>query len=168
MHNNNAPHHLTDQVKLLQKVAIVHNGRVLLLKRSADSKSRPEKWDLPGGNSEWPKTTESGDGQFAQDAVREVQEETTIVLNPDLFTESALMYLNTYFDAPRQIYSIIFGWCVSINSQNQPQVVISDEHSEHVWVTLDEIEKYDFDATGEFVLLTARRGLTHTLAHKEL
>ncbi len=161
MHSPNKPHHLTDQVKLLQKVALVHDGHVLLLKRASDAKSRPEKWDLPGGNSEWPVTDQSGDGQYAADAVREVQEETGIALNADQFTESALTYLNTYFDASQQMFSIIFGWNIAIDATARPQVVLSDEHTEYAWASLDELGQYDFDKTGEFVVLTAKRALAH-------
>ncbi len=144
------PHQLTENVKLLQKVALVADGKVLLLKRDADSSSRPEKWDVPGGNSEWPDTTESGFGQYAADAAREVLEETGIVIDTAAFVPENLVLFNTFFDADKQVFSIICAWVVSL--PEQPVVQLSNEHTDHAWVSLAEVGDYDFDLfKGKFV-----------------
>ncbi len=51
-------HQLTTNVKFLHKVAIIREldgeKQVLILQRDSNSFSRPDCWDLPGGNAEWP------------------------------------------------------------------------------------------------------------------
>lgn len=157
-------HQLTEHVKLLQKVALLHDGRVLLLKRAEDAKSRPSAWDLPGGNSEWPAAgTESQFGLHVQDSVREVREETGIELEPTVFTQGALTYCNTFFDAAGQVYSLILGWHVVLPAGADPQAVeLSSEHTEFAWVPLAQLADYDFGgAKGEFVREIAGRALDH-------
>lgn len=145
-------HRLTENVKLLQKIALFHEGKVLLLRRSPNEIPRPGCWDLPGGNSEWPTTWKPGDsetGLHVEDAVREVEEETTIQLQIENFTLQNLSYLETHFDSEKQLYSICFGWKFELSEK--PEVTLSHEHTEFAWVTLDELNTYDFGDVGQWI-----------------
>jgi len=145
-------HRLTENVKLLQKVSLFYEGTVLLLKRSSAEHSRPGCWDLPGGNSEWPATGQQGDmgtGLHIRDVIREVQEETSIEIKNSELKINNVSYLETHFDEKKQIYSIIFGWHVSLNEK--PEVKLSHEHTEYAWVALNEIDNYDFGANGGWI-----------------
>lgn len=151
---SNVGHMLTQRVKLLQKVALWHEGKVLLIKRADSAYSRPGAWDLPGGNSEWPSSdTQSQFGLHILDAVREVREETGLEIDPGLFNTAALTYTNTFFDAPKQIYSVILGWRIELPANIDPRSVkLSQEHSQFAWATANEVATYDFGGEkGEFV-----------------
>lgn len=143
-------HQLTSNVKLLHKVALVFEDRVLILKRAADAKSRPEKWDLPGGNSEWPTDTSSNlINPHQEDVAREISEETGLEVSKTEFSKENLVYFATYFEAEREIFSVNCGWVVYLdkfltNSDSASSVKISSEHTDYQWITLDELVQYDF------------------------
>ena len=151
------PHQLTENVKLLHKIVIKSGDRILLLKRSQEAASRPGCWDLPGGNSEWPQTTNSGFNLHAHDVVREIKEETSIDVDTDLINQSNLTYFSTYFDANKQIYTVICGWKIILN--DQPAVGLSNEHAEYIWADITHIDSFDFGgAKGEFIKDIIQKG----------
>lgn len=142
---------LTDQVKLLQKAVIIVDGEFLILKRSSNSHTRANKWDLPGGNSEWPsnftKTIQSNivDPHLA-DLLREVLEETGIKLELSQLSCQPV-YLSTYFEFDKQLYSIITGWRVILPAK--PAIKISSEHTQFDWITKEQFDQYDFGFAGK-------------------
>jgi 8-oxo-dGTP pyrophosphatase MutT (NUDIX family) len=140
------PHRLTDQVKILHKVAIVSNNQVLLLKRHGAAHSRPSKWDLPGGNAEWPDNpTKSLSERLHQaDVTREIREETGITIDESQITTP--IYLNTYYEAEKQMYTVIVGWLVKLDGHEE--IVLSREHTEFSWTNQAEIQQYDFGFAG--------------------
>lgn len=141
--SNQVSHQLTPNVKLLHKVVIESNKQILVLKRSPQSLSRPNCWDLPGGNSEWPtKSAQSGFDYHLHDIVRELVEETSISLKPQLFTHDRLVYFRSYFDAQKQIYTLICGWKLEL--KKRPTVTLSSEHSRYEWISYDQIDAIDF------------------------
>lgn len=139
-----APHQLTPDVKLLNKVVLVHAGSVLLLKRDGNSATRPLQWDLPGGNSEWPTAEDEIIlGLHREDTAREVREETGITVLPDHFTLDTMVFFETRFQ--NKVFSIITGWVVELPSDfDRDSVVISHEHIEYEWVAFDTAREYDF------------------------
>ncbi len=153
-------HKLTENVKLLQKVAVVApDGKVLLLQRSAGEFSRPGCWDLPGGNSEWPTDGRAGFGLHQGDIARELEEETGIVCAPAAFTHEALTYFQTFFDAEKQVYSIICGWRTLLLAGTTTDITLSHEHSAFAWVQISQLDEYDFGGEkGAFVKEIARKG----------
>lgn len=154
-------HQLTENVKLLQKTVLIHNGEALLLKRSSDSKSRPEKWDLPGGNSEWPDQNQSGFGLHQLDIAREIIEETAVTVNKEKFTLENLVYFDTFFDQNKQIYSIICGWKYFLPDDfDRLQIKISTEHIEANWANSNNLSQFDFGGEhGEFVKQMIQKSL---------
>lgn len=150
-------HQLTDNVKLLQKAAIIRQQEsleVLLLKRSADAKSRPNCWDLPGGNSEWPEVSQlSAANLHMDDLKREIFEETGLDAQKDVLVLNNLTHFSTYFDSDKQIFTIICGWLVNYDATNQNEIKISDEHQEYMWVKEEDLNAYDFGGVkGTFIL----------------
>lgn len=149
------PHQLTRNVKLLHKVALVWQDQVLILKRADRAKSRPGKWDLAGGNSEWPhQLKESQLNVHQPDVAREILEETGIKVDSKLFSLDNLVYFATFFNPSKQVYSINCGWQVYLKQLNlknqawdansQPDVTISKEHSDFKWIRLKDLDQYDF------------------------
>ncbi len=159
--NTSLPHQLTANVKLLHKVAVISQNKVLILKRSANAFSRPSKWDLPGGNSEWPQNAAQPKiNLHQQDIAREIREETGLSLSPQLFEEEKLIYFATYFEPEPQIYSINCGWTVQIESQLALTVNLSKEHTKFIWIAKDEVPQYDFGGSDrDFETKIIRRAL---------
>lgn len=142
-------HQLTENVKVLHKVALVCGQQVLILKRSETEYSRPGLWDLPGGNATWPQTDS---GNIAErlhqaDILREVGEETSIDLAFAADQLEMPVYANTYFEPDSKVYTVVLGWSVQVD--RQPSVVLSDEHSQFAWITWAQFDEYDFGFAGE-------------------
>ncbi len=157
------PHQLTQNVKLLHKAAIVFNNQALILKRAADAKSRPEKWDLPGGNSEWPaQITDNVKNLHQTDIVREIHEETGLAVDPQVFTVANLVYFATYFNSENQLYSVNCGWRVrDVVEAPLESVKLSSEHTQYQWIQLNQLDNYDFGPKDrDFEIETIRRSLS--------
>ncbi len=144
--NLKVPHQLTHNVKLLHKVALVVEDEVLILKRSPQAKSRPGKWDLAGGNSEWPHHLSQAELNPHQlDVAREIKEETGIEVDPAWFSFDNLVYFATYFSPKKEIFSVNCGWQVTdLTAEAKQRVTISAEHTDYAWITLDQLDQYDF------------------------
>ncbi|MBP7875910.1 NUDIX domain-containing protein [Candidatus Woesebacteria bacterium] len=142
-------HRLTEKVKLLQKAVLVHQGKMLILRRSENSKTRANQWDLPGGNSEWPVEKEGiiRDVHIV-DLKREILEETNI--GADMFaTTPKLVSFETCFEAEVDIYTIIAGWRVELEPAFvKENLQLSDEHSECQWISPEEITHFDLGFAG--------------------
>lgn len=150
---------LTDQVKLLQKVAIIHQGKLLIMKRSEDATHRPGAWDLPGGNAEWPEANQSVANLHRQDVAREILEETGLVVEADHFTDENLVHFMTFFDADQQLYAVICGWKVVLTAESA-DIILSDEHTEFAWITLADLANYDLaEPKGTFIKHIIHRAL---------
>ncbi len=98
------------------------DGAVLLIRRSPESKSDPDRWDLPGGKMDY--------GERLVDAlIREVREETALtVADPRPFNV-------THFQKePFWVTSVTFV------CRAQPgDVQLSREHSDYAWVSLEDL-----------------------------
>lgn len=155
------PHQLTQNVKFLHKVALVHEGKVLVLKRADSASSRPGAWDLPGGNAEWPTGQESIRNIHQPEIAREILEETGIEVPPSVFELENMVHFFSYFDAQKNIYSIVCGWRVGDHIDlSADHVILSDEHTQYRFVGLDELETLDFgEPVGTFVKIIVRNAL---------
>jgi len=74
-------------IRLVAKVVLVREGKVLLMRRGMTDKRRPGQWDLPGGAVD-------EDEDINSAAARETQEEAGITVDPLklnlVFTEKAV------------------------------------------------------------------------------
>lgn len=142
-------HRLAENVKLLQKAVLLHDGKMLILRRAENSKTRANQWDLPGGNSEWPtETTGVIRDMHIVDLKREILEETGISAT-QFATSPRLVSFETCFEAETNMYTIIAGWEISINHTfTQESVQLSDEHSEYRWINPSEITDFDLGFAG--------------------
>ena len=106
----------------VSKVLILDGDKLLLFKRRSDMR-HGEKWDFPGGHSEFEESVE-------ESAVREVLEETGLSINEKDLT---LIY-----SSGKTSFFITRDW--------QGTIKISDEHTDHAWVTDETYQDYDAGA----------------------
>lgn len=107
-------------------IVLDERGRVLLLKRSMNSKNNRGKWDLPGGK------VDAGES-FTEALLREVDEETTIKVSLRKVVGAAES------DLPdrKVAYIIMEGRLLS------GRVHLSDEHDDFAWVDCSELPAMD-------------------------
>lgn len=111
------------------------DGEILLVKRHPKSRTDPEMWELPGGKVE--------EGEFFADAlVREIKEETNLDCEVGNFAEAVQ---NDYMHK-RTVQLMMYLENV------EGDVKISDEHTDWMWVALDEIKSLEISTSLEKVL----------------
>jgi 8-oxo-dGTP diphosphatase len=102
------------------------DGKVLILKRSTDSKTNPGKWELPGGK------VDQGES-FDQALVREVYEETQLKISLEHvvgISEQNLLVI-------RAVHIIMSGKITEGN------LTLSHEHEGYAWVFFENLDKYE-------------------------
>lgn len=100
------------------------NNKILFLKRSA-GKSEGEKWGVPAGKIEHNENSH-------QAVVREVFEETSIVLN-----ENQPAYLGKVFVRKPGIDFVYHMYYLKTNAF--PNVQLNNEHQDYQWISMDEV-----------------------------
>lgn len=157
-------HQLTENVKILQKCVVMHQGEVLLIQRPPDDSSRPNCWDFPGGNSEWPQGLRHNTSNLHQlDITREIREEVGLEVSPETFSLSALKYLETFYEPGREIYTVLLGWRLDLPADfDRQQIRLSHEHTTHVWVAPESARNYDFGGERGSFMLRILAGATST------
>ncbi|MBI2545644.1 NUDIX domain-containing protein [Candidatus Woesearchaeota archaeon] len=108
---------ITDSFRIAVKAFIVHDGKLLILKRRSKDTHKPNEWDIPGGR------LEPGENPFSG-LQREAKEET----NLDIEIIAPLGVQHFVRDDKQQITMIIF-LCKSFNDSVQ----LSDEHTGFAW-----------------------------------
>ena len=110
------------------KAFIVNDDReVLLIKRRPDDPHRPEEWEVPGGRLD--------PGEHIFDGLkRETKEEAGL----DISIQSPLREHKFTRDDSQMIRMLTF-LCM-LHESGQP-VRLSEEHTEHAWLGLEEAKK---------------------------
>lgn len=108
------------------RAILVWEGKVLLLVRSMDDETRPGDWDLPGGG------IEAADISLVHGIVREITEETGIVISPDALHEITMSdFIQDFTPFERHVF-----WCASPHGNVQ---IDTREHSSFKWVPANEV-----------------------------
>lgn len=101
-------------------------NRILLLKRSPESKGNPDKWDLPGGK------VDPGEN-FEEALHREIFEETGLNVSLNHVLGTAESENPVY----KVAYLIFAAYCTG------GEVHLSHEHPSYAWVSLTDTWKMD-------------------------
>ena len=100
-------------------------GKILLLKRSSESKLEPNKWAFPGGHVMPGETTEEG-------SLRECYEECGVKVNQ-------IKFLDEYKNPDGSISNYFSG-----NAINEvDEEAVQTESDDYAWIIPSDIRKYD-------------------------
>lgn len=102
------------------------DGKVLILKRSTDSKTNPGKWELPGGK------VDQGES-FDHALMREVYEETKLKISLEHVigvSEQNLLVI-------RAVHILMSGKIIEGN------LTLSEEHEGYAWVFFENLDEYE-------------------------
>lgn len=129
-----------DNVRVLLKAIIMNEeDKFLILRRPADSHSRPNCWDFPGGNLEF--------GENAEKCVRrEIEEETTLRVK-----ELRPLHIISELDPKKNIFWIEVGY---VCRYDKGKVKLSAEHCEYRWASKEEFLKLE---SANYLMEFARR-----------
>ncbi len=117
-------------------LAIINGeNRLLIAKRAAD-KPMPNKWEFPGGKLEENESLEAC-------GVREIKEE----LELDISIELYLGYEHIHYQHKDFILHLF-----TARLKEAGQKFVLNEHSDARWLTLEELDEYDFPA-GELAIM---------------
>ncbi len=123
------------QIGSVAEIIIVDKaGEILLLKRSASDERRPSQWDTPGGHLEKGELIE-------ENAVREIFEETGIMLDPRSLKMGTMHTEILYED-------LSMNWFFFIaHVDEKPEVTIDpNEHQDFAWLPIEKaIEAITYD-----------------------
>jgi 8-oxo-dGTP diphosphatase len=126
------------------KVLIKQGDAYLFLRRSADFKAGPQKWDIPGGRIEPDEALEVA-------LAREVREETGLQLT----RVDTLQAAQDIFVSDAEIHVVRLTY----TGQADGEVTISDEHDDYRWMTVQEIlDELHVDSYLKEVLLQIQEG----------
>ena len=108
------------KINIVQKCAIIKEGKVLFLRRSNKARSSVGYWDFPGGNWDFGET-------FDECLFREVREETGLRLG-----KTRIFYISNSG-----------GWLVTgyMTKQATGKFRMSKEHDAYKWVSLSDAKK---------------------------
>ena len=118
----------SDDMKFLQKAVVYHptQDKFLALQRPANAYSRPNCWDLPGGNVIFGEN-------YLESLIKEIREETSLKVN-----EVKPIQVVTNFE--KGIYYLFIGYICKATSS---KIKLSEEHSSEKWVTKKEFLKLE-------------------------
>jgi len=102
------------------------DGKILIIKRSSESKTNPDKWELPGGK------VDQGE-PFDQALIREVKEETNLNIS-----------LNHVVGVSEQNLTLIRAVHIILSAKvEEGELNLSSEHDGYAWVYFDTLPEYE-------------------------
>ncbi|WP_327102148.1 NUDIX domain-containing protein [Nonomuraea glycinis] len=139
-----------DSHTLLAAAVIVHDkaaGRVLLIQRGPEAKFAPECWDLPVGKAD------KGEA-ITTTAVRELREETGLVVDPAKLKIAAIIHGAWGVEAPNGFLTVVFvvhAWTGDLVNA-EPH-----KHSQVAWFPIEQVPS-DFVPTTRAALVNSLHG----------
>lgn len=144
------PKHLHEvaQPIFVAEIYIIHDDKLLMLKRSETKKKFPGFWSLPGGH------IDEGEDPLAA-AIREVKEETGVTIVPE---EIKLKVVALHHHIDREELYAAFAFAVTLTEQ--PIITSEEREGEARWIPVTEAKRL------ENVFEPVKRYFDHVLDHK--
>lgn len=102
------------------------DGKILIIKRSSESRTNPDKWELPGGK------VDQGE-PFDQALKREVKEETNLTIS-----------LDHVVGVSEQNLTLIRAVHIILSAKvEEGELNLSSEHDGYAWVYFDTLPEYE-------------------------
>ena len=118
------------------EVVIVHQGKVLVAKRSEQVKIAPGVWNVPAGKVKYEETP-------IEAVYREALEETNLQVED--VKEIAVRTFNGKNVDGEQYYRCIFTYLAKPLHNDIQTLQMNDEHSIYTWVTVDELTQTPYE-----------------------
>ena len=117
--------------KIVVSGVLEQDGQYLLIRRGAHEEFLPGTYEFPGGKVDF--------GEGAEDGlVREFQEETGIeVVVGDLIRSF------NYISRKNKRHTVEFVYHVRPKNEGVTDVVLSEDHDDYVWVSLQDLQQYE-------------------------
>jgi 8-oxo-dGTP diphosphatase len=112
-----------NKIFVVVKGIILHEGKVLIVKRSADEEIGRDSWETVGGKIEFGEDLETA-------LIREINEETGLTVAVE-----RILFATTFKTDPVRQVVILSYLCKS----STRQVVLSAEHSDYQWADADQL-----------------------------
>ena len=113
-----------NKIVVVVKGVILHEGKVLIVKRAADDEVGRGTWETVGGKIEY--------GEDLETALkREIEEETGLKV-----TVEKILYAATFKTDPSRQVVLLTYLCKS----NIMEILLSSEHSDFQWATKEQLE----------------------------
>jgi 8-oxo-dGTP diphosphatase len=116
----------TETIDVVVKGIVVHEGKMLIVKRSDDDEFGAGTWEFVGGKIEFEEDLETA-------LVREAKEEAGLDITVD-----KLLYATSFMTTPSRKVILLKYICRSATYK----VNISHEHSDYRWVIASELQQY--------------------------
>lgn len=133
---------MTTQQHIGVKAIIVHNGKILFIKRSDKYDHLKDAWDIPGGRINFGEDPEQG-------LRREIREETNLELEK---IEKIIDVSTVFKNEEKHIVRITYLCTVKQVSINE--IKLSGEHTAYGWLSPVELKEQDFNDKLLFQTLT--------------
>lgn len=113
-----------NKIVVVVKGVILHEGRILIVKRAADDEVGRDTWETVGGKIEFGEDLETA-------LTREVEEETGLKV-----TVEKILYATAFKTDPARQVVILTYLCKS----STKEILLSAEHSDFKWATKEQLK----------------------------
>lgn len=124
-----------NNITIVQKCIVKNNGKVLILRRSMDSRRHPGMWDFAGGKLEYGE-------DLIQSLKREIKEETGLDVHD-------IKILCIFSEMDDDGFRIRIGYYCNADSDS---VALSEEHTELKWISADELSRMEISPGNERIV----------------
>lgn len=137
---------MQNKIKVVQKIALWHQDKVLVLQRAAGDYTRPNAWDLPGGTVDDQTSNSIISHPHWDELKREIVEEIGWDIPIDLLKQAKVSTVQSYWEPDRQLVTWRIGWTLAI--PEKISVNLSEEHQGYSWLSHAESQELEFGPGG--------------------